>query len=131
MAEQGAAAVMEAVLTAAKAGDVSAATLLLSRIWPPRKGRPIRFRAARLAATGDAPAALAEIARMTAAGVVSPEEGAEVARIVETYMRAADMTELMRRIECLENAVADAAGTHDRPGVALGAAARRNGGATA
>ncbi len=128
MAERGACDVMTAVMTAAKNGDVSAATLLLSRIWPPRKGRPIRFELPDLLQPGDAPAALAEIARLTASGVVSPEEGAEVSRVVETFMRATDMTELLRRIERLEEAIATAAGSHERPGAATGATVRRVGG---
>jgi hypothetical protein len=126
MAEKGAEVVMEAVLAAAKNGDIGAASLLLSRIWPPRKGRPIRFELPDLLQPGAAPVALATIAQLMASGEISSEEGAEIAKVVETYAHAVDMTELLRRIEKLEEAAA-VTGSTGHSGVATGTTARRNG----
>jgi hypothetical protein len=129
MAERGGKAVLQAVLTAAKDGDIGAAALILTRIWPPRRGRPIRFDLPDLLQPGGAPAALAAIARLTADGVVSPEEGAEVGKIIEAHMRAVDMTELVHRLEKLEATFAGATVFPGHAGAATGAAMRRNGGA--
>ena len=131
MAEKGAKAVLDAVMTAAQAGDVSAATLVLSRVWPARKGRPIRLELPDLLQPGGAPAALAAIARMAAEGIISVEEAGELARVAETYMRATDTLELLHRIEKLETALAGATVIPgpNHAGVAIGAAIRRNGGA--
>jgi uncharacterized protein DUF5681 len=82
MAEKGAGEVLKAVLTAAQGGDVSAATLLLSRVWPARRGRAIVFDLPDLTGPGGAAAALAALAQQTAAGALSPEEGAAAARLV-------------------------------------------------
>src|SRR5690349_13183465 len=44
MAEGDAASVLQAVLTRATTkGDMAAAAMVLSRVWPPRKGRPVTF----------------------------------------------------------------------------------------
>ena len=89
-------------MKAARGGDVSAAALLLSRVWPARKGRPVAIDLPDLAQPGGAPAALAAVARLTAEGIISCEEAGEIAKVIETHMRATDMVELIRRIEKLE-----------------------------
>src|SRR5262245_59619798 len=43
VAEDEAQAILGAVVAAAKNGDVRAAELILSRTWPPRRGRPLRL----------------------------------------------------------------------------------------
>ena len=42
MAEGEAEAVLASVLAAAKGGDMGAARVLLDRVWPVRRGRPVR-----------------------------------------------------------------------------------------
>lgn len=121
MAERGAKAVLKAVLKAAKDGDVAAAGVVLSRIWPPRRGRPIRFDLPDLAQPAGAPAALAAIARLTADGVISCEEAGEIAKVVETHMRATDVVELMHRIERLEAQHAADAAVSESTRAAVGA----------
>jgi hypothetical protein len=131
MAEKGATAVMEAVLTAAQKGDVSAATLLLTRLWPARKGRPIRLDLPALDAPGGALAALATITRMVADGEISCEEGASIASIVESHQKTADGAELLRRIERLEAALATATILPGHTANTAGEARRGNGSAAA
>ena len=130
MAERGGKAVLAAVLEAAKSGDTAAANLVLARIWPPRRGRPLRFELPDLAQPGGAPAALAAIARSTAEGAFSPEEAGEIVKVVESYQRATDVAELLNRIERLEAAIAATARFTVYSVDATGATIRPNGSAS-
>ena len=127
MAEQGAKAVLEAVLTAAKGGDIAAAALILSRIWTPRRGRPIRLDLPDLAQPGGAAAALAAIAKQAAAGIISCDEAGEISKVVEAHMRATDVVELVHCIERLEAALAAATAVSANSGHPFGAAHSVNG----
>jgi hypothetical protein len=99
---EGAADVMQAVVTAAKGGDMRAADILLRRLWPERKGRPVALdMPAALDAAGVA-AALASVTQAVAGGELSPEEGQAVAAILETQRRAIETAELEARIAALE-----------------------------
>ena len=53
MAEGKAQAVLQQVLTAALAGDLRAAELILTRVWAPRKGRPLRLDLPRIECAAD------------------------------------------------------------------------------
>ncbi len=50
--------IREAVVSAAKAGDMRAADILLRRLWPERKGRPVTLDLPAITAPGDIVAAL-------------------------------------------------------------------------
>lgn len=98
----GAADVMAAVVKAAKEGDMRAADILLRRLWPERKGRPVPVA---LPPITDAAATVAALAAITAAvgeGELSPEEGQAVAAILEIQRRAIETVELDQRITALE-----------------------------
>jgi hypothetical protein len=56
-----AAAVMQQVITKAKAGDLDACSLLLARLWPARRGRPVHFDLPHIAKASDVTAALGAI----------------------------------------------------------------------
>jgi hypothetical protein len=98
----GAADVMAAVVKAAKEGDMRAADILLRRLWPERKGRPVPVA---LPPITDAAATVGALAAITAAvgeGELSPEEGQAVAAILETQRRAIETAGLEARIAALE-----------------------------
>jgi hypothetical protein len=98
----GAADVMAAVVRAAKEGDMRAAEILLRRLWPERRGRPVPVA---LPPITDAAALVNAVAAITAAvgeGELSPEEGQAVAAILETQRRAIETVELDQRITALE-----------------------------
>jgi hypothetical protein len=95
-------AVMQAVVKAATEGDMRAAEILLRRIWPERKGRPITMDLPTLTTAGGIVEALGAVASAVAAGEVSPEEGQAVAGILETQRRAIETAELEGRIAALE-----------------------------
>ena len=94
--------VMTAVVAAAKGGDMRAADILLRRLWPERKGRPVLLELPAIVAPSDIVAALGAVADAVAAGELSPEEGAAVAGILEAQRRAVETVEIEARIAALE-----------------------------
>ena len=100
--ERGATEITEAVVGLAKDGDLSAARLVLERLLPPAKERPI---ALTLPDTGSAEGiaqAQADILQAVAAGDLLPGEGTALAGIVEARRKAVETHELEQRISALE-----------------------------
>ena len=99
---EGAEDVLRSVVVAAKGGDTRAADLILRRLWPERRGRPVQMHLPPIAVPGDIVAALGAVAEHVAAGELSPEEGAAVAGILEAQRRAVETVEMEARITALE-----------------------------
>jgi hypothetical protein len=97
-------AILEKMVDAAKEGDMRAGDLVLSRIWPVRKGRPISLAEPlpKITTTADVVAALGTVAELVGNGDLTPDEGAAVAAIFETKRRAIETVELEARIAALE-----------------------------
>ena len=95
--------VIQAVIAAAKGGDMQAARIILDRLAPARKGRPVTFP---LPADIDA-AGLAEVfasvLRAVAGGEITPEEGAAVGGLLEARRRTIETAEVEARIKALED----------------------------
>lgn len=102
LAEGEAKAVLEKQLELAKAGDQQAAQLVLSRIWPIRKGRVVSLALPALETAKDIVAALGFVAVAVGAGELTPEEGASVASVLETKRKALETSDLEDRITALE-----------------------------
>jgi hypothetical protein len=94
--------VVRAVLTAAKAGDMVAARLVLERILPLRRGRPVAFALPDVQAAADLPAALGAIVAAVASGILTPEEAAAVAAVLEAQRRAIETADLEARVAAIE-----------------------------
>jgi hypothetical protein len=77
--EEGAADVLRAVANAAREGDMRAAEILLGRLGPEHKGRPVSFALPAMASAADIVAALASVVQAVGAGDLSPEEAQTVA----------------------------------------------------
>jgi hypothetical protein len=88
----------------AKGGDRAALRLCLDRILPPRKDRPVSFVLPAVTGTNDAAAAMSSILAAVSSGDVTPGEAAEVAKLIDSYVRAVEATELNDRITRLERA---------------------------
>jgi hypothetical protein len=88
----------------AKDGDMQAPRLCLDRILPPRKDRPLTFTLPAITGTNDAAAAMSSILAAVSSGVVTPGEAAEVSKLIDSYVRAVEATELQERITRLERA---------------------------
>lgn len=94
--------VMRKVCELAKGGDMRAAELVLKRLWPERKGRPVPFAMPEVREPRDVVAAIAAVTQAVADGDLSPEEGQAVAAVLETQRRVIETAELERRIAALE-----------------------------
>jgi hypothetical protein len=79
-----------------------AAELILSRVWPAQKGRPVTVDLPPISAPSDLVAALAAVAQAVGGGTITPDEGQAVAAILEMQRRAVDTAELAARLEALE-----------------------------
>ena len=95
-------AVVQALLVAAKGGDVSAARALLDRLVPPRKERAVTVVLPDLRTAKDARDALAVVAAAVAEGEMLPSEGETLVKLLEAYARAAAAAELEERLTALE-----------------------------
>ena len=86
----------------ALAGDTVALKLCLERIYPVRKDRPVTFAMPPITSARDAANIAAAIAQAVAAGHVTPSEAAEIAKVVDVYVRAYQTAELNDRGTRLE-----------------------------
>lgn len=104
MGADGAQDALRAVVEAAKGGDVRAADILLRRVWPERRGRPVAIDLPPLARATDLAAALGALVAAVAEGELTPEEGQALAGIVESHRRAIETGEIEQRLAALEHA---------------------------
>ena len=97
------AAIVEAVLAAAKGGDMTAARIVLDRIAPVRKGRPVTLDSMPLVKTAsDVANAMAVLTAAMAAGEVTPDEAQTLANVYEMRRRALETQEFEQRLLALE-----------------------------
>jgi hypothetical protein len=94
--------VVAQVVEKAKGGDMTAARLILDRIVPARRGRPVQFTLPVVVTTADLVAALGAILAAVAAGELTPDEGAAVAGLIESKRKAIEIVELEARVAALE-----------------------------
>jgi DNA-binding LytR/AlgR family response regulator len=106
--EAGAAEVLQAVLQAAKAGDLRAASILLDRVWPARKGRAVEVALPEVASAADLVPALAAVVAAMGRGELTPEEARAVAGVLEAQRKAIETAELEARVAALEQCVSGA-----------------------
>lgn len=83
-------------------GDTTALRLCLERLAPPRRERPVMVELPEIGSAADASRALAVIIAATAEGNLVPGEAAELARLVEGYVKAVEATEFEARLSALE-----------------------------
>lgn len=95
-------ALLKQVLESAKGGDMRAAELVLARIWPVRKGRPVTLNLPSISTTDDVVNAIGAVADAVGGGAITPEEGLAVASILEAKRKAIETSELEKRIRTLE-----------------------------
>jgi hypothetical protein len=95
-------AITRVAVDKAKEGDATALRLCLERILPPRKDRPVSFSLPQLGTVTDAPAATAAIVAAVAAADITVTEGSELARLVDTYVRAVEASDLDKRLRAIE-----------------------------
>jgi len=95
-------AITRACIEKAKAGDSIALRLVMERVVPLRRGRPVQFDLPTIDNASDLALALGGILRATASGALTPEEAATIAGILETKRRVIETSELEQRLAQLE-----------------------------
>src|SRR4051812_42771506 len=86
-------ALTQKAIDLALAGDIAALRLCVDRILPPRKDRPVTFGFPAITSAAEAAATMSAILGAVAAGEVTPTEASEVAKLVDSYVRAVEATE--------------------------------------
>ncbi len=98
-------ALTKSVVVSAMAGDMQAMRLVLERVLPPRKGRPVQFDLPPVKTAADVSEATGAVLASVAAGELSPEEGQAVAGILETRRRAIETTELAAEVAAIKQSL--------------------------
>jgi hypothetical protein len=86
----------------ALAGDTTALRLCLEHLVAPRRERFVRFDLPALQSPADATRAMAGIAAAVACGEITLGEAAELARLVDGYIRAVEANEFDQRLRAIE-----------------------------
>ena len=94
--------VLNAAVQAAKNGDMRAAELILSRIWPARKGRPVMLQLPAMKVAADLASAIGAVVSATASGTITPDEGQAITGILEAQRKAIETVELEDRLRAIE-----------------------------
>lgn len=85
-------------------GDMTAARIILDRVWPVRKGRPVTFTMPAIESAADTAKAVAAILEATASGQLTPDEASALTGIIEAMRRTLELTEIENRLTALEEA---------------------------
>ena len=105
--EGGAKEITLAVIEAARGGDLAAARLVIDRLAPPMRERPVALELPDTASAEGVSKAQQAILQAVAGGDLTPGEGSTLAGIVEAHRRALETEELAARIEALEGRYAN------------------------
>jgi hypothetical protein len=102
IADEAGKAILEKMVEAAMSGEMRAAELVLQRIWPARKSRPIALTLPAIQSASDVVAAVGAVADAVGAGDITPDEGQAVASILEAKRKAIETVDLEARLSALE-----------------------------
>jgi hypothetical protein len=94
--------IVKAVLDAAGNGDMTAARIVLDRIAPARRDNPVTFDLPKIERPADAVAVHTAILAAVANGEISPGEAADVARLVDGFVKTIELVEIDERLKRLE-----------------------------
>jgi hypothetical protein len=94
--------VILALIRAAKGGDVAAIRLVLERVAPLPRNRPVQFHMPPIETPADLGEAMGAILQAAAGGELTPDEATAIAGLIETRRRTIETLELEQRIAALE-----------------------------
>jgi hypothetical protein len=94
--------IVQAVVDAAKGGDMTAARLILERISPVRRGRPVYLDLPTMRSAADIAEAMSALIRAIGSGDLTPDEAATVASVFEMRRKALETEEFEERLRVLE-----------------------------
>ncbi|HEY2709806.1 MAG TPA: hypothetical protein VGI95_17280 [Caulobacteraceae bacterium] len=97
----------KAVALAAR-GDVGCIRLIIDRLAPPRRDRPVSIALPPVETAGDHPAAMAALLKAVGDGQLAPAEAESIARLLGEHRAAIETADLESRISALERLAAPA-----------------------
>ena len=95
--------ITRSVIDAAKGGDMTAARIVLDRITPVRRDRPVVFDLPAIETTADLPKATNALLQAVASGELTPSEASDIGKAVDAHVRAIELTDVQARLAKLEN----------------------------
>jgi hypothetical protein len=95
---------VQVMLERALDGDMRAADLLLSRIWPARRGRPVEITARPIRDVTDYVPAATDVANAVLRGEMTAQEGQALSRVFDTQLRSITAVEFEHRLREVEAA---------------------------
>jgi len=98
-------AVVRVVIDAAKAGDMAAARLVVDKLVPATRERPLSIILPDVASAGDCSTAQAKVLAAVAEGDLLPGEGAALSGLVENHRRSLETRDLAERLAAIEELV--------------------------
>lgn len=93
-----------AVIEEAKSGNMQAAKIILDRLLPPRKDRPIEIELPKIGNATHLVEAIGKVTHAVGSGCISPSEGEALARIIDIHAKTLEMNEFEKRLDALEKA---------------------------
>ena len=102
LAEGQAEQLVQKVLEQALAGDVSSQRMIFDRVWPPRKGQPVRVAMPPINTSQDLLAAIASIWTAIREGRLTPNEASALSIVVDRSIQAIELHDITKRIAALE-----------------------------
>jgi hypothetical protein len=94
--------IVKTVMEAAAQGDMTAARLVLERVVPVRKGRPVNLTLPPVKTAADVVEAIGATVQAMADGDLTPDEASVVAGVLEAKRKAIETADLEARIVRLE-----------------------------
>jgi hypothetical protein len=104
LAEGQAEQLFEKVFAQALAGCVASQRMVLDRIWPPRKGRPVNVVMPPINASHDVFPAIASIWTAIREGRLTPDEASTLSVVMDRSIQAIAIHDITKRLDALEEA---------------------------
>jgi hypothetical protein len=104
LAEGQAEQLIQKVVELAQSGDVSCLRMILDRVWPVRKGQPVKVAMPPINTSQDIFPAIASIWTAIREGRLTPDEASGLSGVIDRSIQAIELYELTRRIAALEEA---------------------------
>ncbi len=96
--------ILKKVLEAAKNGDARSQEMVLARVWPPRKSRPVNFTLPPMVKASDLVTGLQAVLDATASGDLTPDEAQVIGGLIEMKRKTIETAEIEERLSRLEAA---------------------------
>ena len=102
MIEGDAVEVLGVIIALAKEGDLQASKILIDRLLPPKKDRPISLKLPKILNSKDAMEATSIIIKAMSEGEITPLEGESFIKVIEIFIKSNESLELEERLKAIE-----------------------------